>query len=502
MKCSSIGHLHRCFRAVKMEFVQIMTVDERKPNPSLPAAKRGRRRVLLLSIPLVPIVVFAVFAFYKCYWQVERLKAEIRAKGEPVTYEELLALYPEVPDEQNAALKVIEAIELFVRPEDIFGNACIVPEYCFKYEQPGPMDRWTAGELEETEKFLSLNSAFFSKITEASKLSTAHFPVSYDAKYACVYNPHAYPMLAIDKALLTQITWKAEIGDVVGIGDSIIEIFKIADTLKLEPSLESQSFRQIFYSEGWRAIVRVLNRVKLSDEQLKRIAQPLDGLHGWESDLRGIMGDRACLLDLQQDDVENTRDYPLLRLSSHYDRGDTIQFYTDLIEVLRLAPDIRRQRAIELAEGVLEGEKDTLARRTHLHDFFQRYAIGPADGISSSMNLQSRLACARASIAIERFKLAHGGALPDKLDELVPTFLERVPEDEFNGKSLRFKKLDNRYIVYSVGENLVDDGGVERKSDKEVGDVVVAVDREKWEKSVRPAGPRKLWKVPDEAEPN
>jgi hypothetical protein len=52
------------------------------------------------------------------------------------------------------------------------------------------------------------------------------------------------------------------------------------------------------------------------------------------------------------------------------------------------------------------------------------------------------------------------GQLPETLDELVPDFLPSVPIDPNGGKPLRYHpNSDGTYLLYSVGENGVDDGG-------------------------------------------
>jgi hypothetical protein len=61
-------------------------------------------------------------------------------------------------------------------------------------------------------------------------------------------------------------------------------------------------------------------------------------------------------------------------------------------------------------------------------------------------------------LAIRAFQKARGH-LPEKLEELVPEFLAAVPADDFDGKPLRWSKA--KQVVYSVGEDLVDDGGDE-----------------------------------------
>ena len=59
-------------------------------------------------------------------------------------------------------------------------------------------------------------------------------------------------------------------------------------------------------------------------------------------------------------------------------------------------------------------------------------------------------------IALRAYQLTHG-KLPENLDALVPEFLDKVPVDAFDGQPLHYSP--DRKIVYSVGQNLKDDGG-------------------------------------------
>ena len=77
----------------------------------------------------------------------------------------------------------------------------------------------------------------------------------------------------------------------------------------------------------------------------------------------------------------------------------------------------------------------------------------------------AQLRTARVALAIERYRLA-SGRLPDALTDLVPTYLDAVPIDPFDGNELRYKKLVTGFVVYSIGEDLRDDGGTEEPSRK------------------------------------
>jgi hypothetical protein len=72
----------------------------------------------------------------------------------------------------------------------------------------------------------------------------------------------------------------------------------------------------------------------------------------------------------------------------------------------------------------------------------------------SSMNL------ARVAIALERYRLAHG-EYPEVLAALTPQFLSEIPHDVTNGQPLKYRREANgQFVLYSVGWNETDDGGV------------------------------------------
>jgi hypothetical protein len=63
------------------------------------------------------------------------------------------------------------------------------------------------------------------------------------------------------------------------------------------------------------------------------------------------------------------------------------------------------------------------------------------------------------AIALKRFQLKHGN-YPADLNSLVPEFLPAVPLDPVDGQPLRYRRnADGTFLLYSVSENGVDDGG-------------------------------------------
>jgi ribosomal protein L17 len=68
---------------------------------------------------------------------------------------------------------------------------------------------------------------------------------------------------------------------------------------------------------------------------------------------------------------------------------------------------------------------------------------------------------------------ADTGKYPAKLDDLVPNYLAKVPGDLFSGKQLIYRAEKAGYVLYSVGQNEMDDGGRSFDDDPPGDDLLV-----------------------------
>ncbi len=60
------------------------------------------------------------------------------------------------------------------------------------------------------------------------------------------------------------------------------------------------------------------------------------------------------------------------------------------------------------------------------------------------------------------------GHWPEKLSQLVPSILRRIPHDPWSkeGAELHYRRADDSYVLYSVGRNGNDDGGTAPKNNE------------------------------------
>ncbi len=77
-------------------------------------------------------------------------------------------------------------------------------------------------------------------------------------------------------------------------------------------------------------------------------------------------------------------------------------------------------------------------------------------------NTTLQLTRVAAALAVYR---AERGHYPEKLDELIPGTPEKLPVDIYNAKPFLYQRLGKGFLLYSAGENGVDDGGSHQDSD-------------------------------------
>jgi hypothetical protein len=65
-----------------------------------------------------------------------------------------------------------------------------------------------------------------------------------------------------------------------------------------------------------------------------------------------------------------------------------------------------------------------------------------------------------AAIALVHFRSEHQ-TFPDSLEQLIPEYLDRLPEDLYVVEPLRYRRTESGFVLYSVGEDGIDHGGID-----------------------------------------
>ena len=168
---------------------------------------------------------------------------------------------------------------------------------------------------------------------------------------------------------------------------------------------------------------------------------------------QGMIGERCCLLDNLFVNQSMGFGTAPARWSGLMDTNiiRALEFYDQLEAVAKMEPEKR------LKEYQRIGEE---AKQLSALFFITRMLVPTMNTIAMvDLRQIAQLDCALTALEVERYRLAEG-RLPETLEVLVPKFIEAVPIDPFDGKPLRYKRLDKGYTIYSIGEDGEDNGGV------------------------------------------
>jgi serine/threonine protein kinase len=258
-------------------------------------------------------------------------------------------------------------------------------------------------------------------------------------------------------------------------GDSDLALTRCAQVMKLGnlirdyPVLMAQMLANGVSFLGLKFAERLGGEAELSDETLQSFIALLDRSYRREAYLHSLDGERLAGIE-QFEAIGHKVDYATLTSS---DRGITfltLLYGTQPFRFFRNRDEVKylqiAQANIDLAALPYYESPDvfTSIPGSHLKWPLHSYPLtslllphGPRLRQAVAEH-ETGVTLAVVGFQLKRYKNEHG-AYPESLTALTPEFMTEVPLDEFDGKPLRYRREDEGFILYSVGTNLVDDGG-------------------------------------------
>jgi hypothetical protein len=440
--------------------------------PNKTAQKKGwLLRLLLFCGWLVAVALLTAAALF-FVWR-SQLRHDINAKtaaikgaGLPVNWDDLAKWPATVPDDENAAFIYTNAIAHL-------NTRFIPPDEKFR-EYLRPLSAETNALLEE---MVRTNFEALQIIDQVTNASESRYPINYqDGPTAQL--PHLAGLNQLAFVLGCDAILKAGDSNAIAATEDVQSSLKLSESLDNEPLLFSQLVSISILNLSCESLEGVLHRTSLSEEQLSKLESQLSRAEATNRFLTALIGDRAMyneFIRLAQDDVRKMAEI------SNKDSSQDDQ--TPLPSrnpgaVWRLIGFWERDRNFFLgamatniyfiqqgppASRAMPHEDDRLGEQAQsgLYIFSSMFLPVYSGVANRDASARARLRDAITVLAIERWRLQHQDTVPDSLIDLVPAFLPTVPVDPYDGKPLRYKKLKNGYLIYSIGPNLKDDGGKE-----------------------------------------
>jgi len=426
-----------------------------------------RRRKLKVSHILIVLLLIAVCAFAGFRLSVRlKLRARIdaiRAAGYPVTLAELNEWYTIPEGAENAADTLIEAFLCYYEWNRTELESLPVAGQAELPARTEPLAEETKGLVAQ---YLADNQQALELLHKAAPMEHSRYPVDFSVGLG--YRMYHIRDLRKGAILLKlEAVLHAENNKSQLAARSVTSIFGIAHSLAEEPILFSQLVRTVCRGLAVSSLERVINRVEFTDEQLVELGKAVANAENLSAMSWAFAGERCRGIYVFKNPTTFSSDLvgrkmlqsaPILEFYKALGLADRdaiiyLEFMNDYMDTTGL-PLHQRQEAADVIQTKLNRTS-----KTHilLHMFRPDYSWVTRSYLRNIAQLRT----AQVSLAVQRYRLATGN-LPDTLADFVPTYLDAVPEDPFDGRTLRYEKLETGFVVYSVGEDRRDDGGKER----------------------------------------
>jgi hypothetical protein len=445
------------------------------------------RRIVVLTFTAFVLISFLVFIIWRIRLagEINRQFASIHAAGKPANSAEADAYYPAVPDQENAAIKMARAFEALAnypdgRSNEVKSLKLLSLTNSFSLEQ-----------VELVSGYVDMNSNAMALARAAIEMPHCRYPIDLTMGVETLL-PHLTPL----KELARLEYYHAYLNPGSATNDIAIMLSE-ARTLDAEPLIISKLVRMAMINMAVDACERRLNSGVLDEQQLMQLDNQFATVNLTNQMAEGFIGERAMFIRVFRMSWKDIKRYTqsegdgsssganmpssdsppmFLKASGIFERD--LNFYLQAMQTNISIAETFPKNVTQISN--VANQNETTARNNF---YFLSAMLLPALNnavMREAVNL-AQVRMTRTALAVERYRLANGH-LPASLQDLVPAYLPALPQDPCDGNPLRFQLLDKGYLIYSVGKDGMDNGGVARppdakSSDKTPYDIIFRVER-------------------------
>lgn len=450
--------------------------------PSLPAsAPKPKRRLGCTPIALIvfgvcagilPIGAYAFAVFY-VHDRVDARTEEIlrlRQQGIPTNVEELEEWYYTDPEARKLGDAFIEIFGVYKASQRFYNEEDFAKHMIGAGEQP------VLENIEALRTHLDLNAQYMTELRrllqEPREVQYAmDFSRGFDVDIEFAKDARIAVSMFVASANLAVMN-----RDIEGFVKDIADAVHMAETLRYVPVLIVQLIRNACIALALDQCEYAFNATQFPGDATANLKQLLDTLELDGMTKRGVIGELCFSHEdvLFADDPEISEAAPILGILH---TGPTFMrdlwmanLFLSQCEIIRIgdATPWERRSLADQFDQKFEDQWSLL----HVLDMILTPAV--ARSYEAENRILSMTEIARAGLAVLLYA-GDTGTLPKSVDALVPQYLESVPLDPFDGQPLRYKLTQTGFVVYSIADDRVDNGGVPPADDKkiyETGDLV------------------------------
>jgi len=384
----------------------------------------------------------------------ERLVAELEGRSIEEAARPVFKPFPE------DAKDIVEGYDrLFERMQHLVGD----------FETQADVDlgeaphKWTDGDKAKIAKFLETNKDLLSEMRRMAQRGAPVYPLDFSKGFEMIL-PHLARSRQCSRVLRASAVVNGDNGNHAEAVDDIITGMKLGDALAREPILISQLVRIAIYGIMSSAVQNSFDGSDLSPELTQRLMTQLAQADHRDDFAEAFAGEmyfgQKAFASIREGDRSALPDDFNLGPPQEADEQAYVEIMNRMVSAARL-PYYEAAGEQSQLESDIENLPQTLAYSRTLLPALTRAcaAQGRQEAVIDLIQL---------GILVEQYK-AREGHYPDTLEEIASSFGGSVPVDPLSGKGYRYRPLGSSFLLYSIGENGLDDGGTH---DYRKGDIV------------------------------
>jgi hypothetical protein len=351
---------------------------------------------------------------------------------------------------------------------------------------------WPKEPAQLTLVWLKANELPLAKVSEATTRSRYFVPFNGGNPpdmLVSVLLPHLRFISQSGRAMLTRAMVRNGAGDVGGCDADLLAVHRLARLLSQSPTLVEHSVAIALETGACRAQRAVVLDGKHSAAQLRTAAAELAAMANLGAPVDCIdHAERFMMLDATQHlarlnpvnagelyqaivgpgaqgQMPSPQLFPFLPIPYEQSMVTANHWYDSMIVALHQPTYAQRREAlaqwtaaadITAGRGTLGILSDNWAVKFYVPNLNRFYTNWELAGAESRL---TRIALGLAAFKAER------GSYPATLSELSPDVLATMPQDNFSDRPFIYARTSGGYTLYSVGPNMVDDGGASLSDD-------------------------------------
>jgi len=293
---------------------------------------------------------------------------------------------------------------------------------------------------------LAAHKETFRLLDEAARGTECRYPVDLSNGIE-VELPHLEPLKYLSRLLALRSLYESVIGDSATVAQALANCIAVSESLRKEPQYLSQLVRVVLAGLAIEALNEAQTRIDLEPAEMLALQEKLmslEGLDGLRAAFRGDLFSFSQLEDL----------FETARLE-----GASAESIAEMEKQSPKPGELRRQ-FVELIASIDLPAVEATAECERISAAYTLQVPALCRAIQAFHRMHAHLRCAQIALAVDRYSRTNAGP-PETLEELVPVYLRTIPLDPFGEQPMRYRLEEGGFLVYSVGDNLVDDNGVQ-----------------------------------------